>query len=58
MKSSAFVAVTAGAASLFLACSASGAIVSYTATLSGAWNILKLVPVAQSLFSLFKKKKD
>lgn len=36
MKSSAFVAVTAGAASLFLACSASGAIVSYTATLSGA----------------------
>lgn len=29
-----------------------------TATLSGAWNILKLVPVAQSLFSLFKKKKD
>lgn len=40
---------------------ASGAIVPAilnTATLSGAWNILKLVPVAQSLFSLFKKKKD
>jgi hypothetical protein len=39
---------------------ASGAIVPAilnTATLSGAWNILKLVPVAQSLFSLFKKKK-
>jgi len=40
---------------------ASGAIVPAilnTATLSGAWNILKLVPVAQSIFSLFKKKKD
>lgn len=40
---------------------ASGAIVPAilsTATLSGAWNILKLVPVAQSLFSLFKKKKN
>lgn len=39
---------------------ASGAIVPAilnTATISGAWNILKLVPVAQSLFSLFKKKK-
>lgn len=28
-----------------------------TASLAGAWNILKLVPVAQSLFSIFKKKK-
>ena len=40
---------------------ASGAIVPAilnTATLSGAWNILKLVPVAQSIFSLLKKKKD
>lgn len=39
---------------------ASGAIVPAvltTASLAGAWNILKLVPVAQSLFSLFKKKK-
>lgn len=39
---------------------ASGAIVPAiinTATLSGAWNILKLVPVVQTLFSLFKKKK-
>ena len=40
---------------------ASGAIVPAvltTASLAGAWNILKLVPVAQSLFSIFKKKKD
>ncbi|MBH2005118.1 MAG: hypothetical protein I8H66_10550 [Sphingobacteriia bacterium] len=39
--------------------SASGAIVPAvlsTATLSGAWNLLKLVPVAQSLFSLIRKK--
>lgn len=40
---------------------ASGAIVPAvltTASLAGAWNILKLVPLAQSLFSIFKKKKD
>lgn len=40
---------------------ASGAIVPAvltTASLAGAWNILKFVPVVQSLFSLFKKKKD
>lgn len=39
--------------------SATGAIVPAvlsTATLSGAWNLLKLVPVAQSLFSLIRKK--
>ncbi len=39
--------------------SASGAILPamlQTATLSGFWNLLKLVPVAQSLFSLFRKK--
>ncbi|KAF0242671.1 MAG: hypothetical protein FD136_1803 [Chitinophagaceae bacterium] len=39
--------------------SASGAIlpaIINTATLSGVWNIMKLVPVAQSLFSLFRKK--
>ncbi len=39
--------------------SASGAIVPAvlsTATLSGAWNLLKLVPVVQTLFSLVRKK--
>ena len=39
--------------------SASGAIlpaIINTATLSGVWNIMKLVPVVQSLFSLFRKK--
>ena len=39
--------------------SASGAIlpaVLNASTLSGVWNLLKLVPVAQSLFSLLRKK--
>ena len=39
--------------------SASGAIlpaVLNVSTLSGMWNLLKLVPIAQSIFSLLRKK--